>query len=197
MISYLKGTVLEKGIKYSTIMTTGGVGYKVYTTLETLGHTSEGQEVELWIHTVVREDALDLYGFENRRSLEFFELLITISGIGPKSALGILNATTIDTIIEAILTGETGYLTKISGIGKKVAEKIVLELKGKVSKDSADDFNGLGRNKGTDDVEAVEALKALGYTLKESKEAIEAISKDTSGKDVTTKIKAALKVLAR
>lgn len=198
MISYLKGTVLHKGVKYSVLMTTGGVGYKVYTTLETLGHTTEGQEVELWIHTIVREDALDLYGFENKRSLEFFELLITISGIGPKSALGILNATTVDTLIEAIVTGETGYLIKISGIGKKVAEKIILELKGKVSKDdTGGDFGTGSRNKAHDDVETVEALKALGYSLKESKDALELISKDTHGKDVATKIKAALKVLAR
>ncbi|MCF7865767.1 MAG: Holliday junction branch migration protein RuvA [Candidatus Pacebacteria bacterium] len=193
MISYLKGTIQHKDIKYVVIMTNGGVGYKVYTTLETLGQSSTGEQVELWIHTVVREDALDLYGFSNKRSLDFFELLLTISGIGPKSALGILSATTVDSIIEAITTGESAYLTKIAGIGKKVVEKIILELKGKIGDNfgASTDSYGVGNH----DVDTIEALKSLGYTHKEAKDALDEIPKDV--KTTSDKIKAALKLLGR
>lgn len=174
-------------------MTSGGVGYKVYTTLETLGQNSTGEQVELWIHTVVREDALDLYGFSNKRSLDFFELLLTISGIGPKSALGILSATTVDSIIEAITTGESAYLTKIAGIGKKVVEKIILELKGKIGDNfgSAHDTYKAGNA----DVDALEALKSLGYTHKEAKDALDDVSNNIKG--TGEKVKAALKLLGK
>lgn len=175
-------------------MTSGGVGYKVYTTLETLGQNSTGEAVELWIHTVVREDALDLYGFSNKRSLDFFELLLTISGIGPKSALGILSATTVDSIIEAITTGESAYLTKIAGIGKKVVEKIILELKGKIGDNFGSTDEGAIKM-GNNDIDALEALKSLGYTHKEAKDALDDVSKDIKG--TSDKIKAALKALAR
>ncbi len=193
MISYLTGTILHKDIKYVVLMTSGGVGYKVYTTLETLGQNSTGQAVELWIHTVVREDALDLYGFSNKRSLDFFELLLTISGIGPKSALGILSATTVDSIIEAITTGESAYLTKIAGIGKKVVEKIILELKGKIGDNFGDSSDT--SKVGNADVDALEALKSLGYTHKEAKDALDDVSNDIKG--TGEKVKAALKLLGR
>lgn len=193
MISYLTGTILHKDIKYVVLMTTGGVGYKVYTTLETLGQNSTGQAVELWIHTVVREDALDLYGFSNKRSLNFFELLLTISGIGPKSALGILSATTVDSIIEAITTGESAYLTKIAGIGKKVVEKIILELKGKIGDNFGDSSDT--SKVGNADVDALEALKSLGYTHKEAKDALDDVSSKVKG--TGEKVKAALKLLGR
>jgi Holliday junction DNA helicase RuvA len=193
MISYLKGSIQHRDIKYVVIMTSGGVGYKVYTTLETLGQSNIGEQVELWIHTVVREDALDLYGFSNKRSLDFFELLLTISGIGPKSALGILSATTVDSIIEAITTGESAYLTKIAGIGKKVVEKIILELKGKIG----DNFGSSSdtHKAGNADVDALEALKSLGYTHKEAKDALDEVSSDIKG--TGEKVKAALKLLGR
>jgi Holliday junction DNA helicase RuvA len=193
MISYLKGSIQHRDIKYVVLMTSGGVGYKVYTTLETLGQSSIGEQVELWIHTVVREDALDLYGFSNKRSLDFFELLLTISGIGPKSALGILSATTVDSIIEAITTGESAYLTKIAGIGKKVVEKIILELKGKIG----DNFGSSSdtHKAGNADVDALEALKSLGYTHKEAKDALDEVSSDIKG--TGEKVKAALKNLSK
>lgn len=193
MISYLKGSIQHRDIKYVVIMTSGGVGYKVYTTLETLGQSSIGEQVELWIHTVVREDALDLYGFSNKRSLDFFELLLTISGIGPKSALGILSATTVDSIIEAITTGESAYLTKIAGIGKKVVEKIILELKGKIGDNFG--FSSDSSKASNADVDALEALKSLGYTHKEAKDALDEVSSEIKG--TGEKVKAALKNLSK
>ncbi len=190
MISYLSGITLHKDLKYAVIQTNGGVGYKVFATLDTLGQLTEGSPAVLWIHTVVREDALDLYGFKDRDTLSFFELLLTVSGIGPKSAIGILGAATVPTLREAIVTGETGYITKIGGIGKKVAEKIVLELKGKAG---TAEWGASDSNNG--DIDVIEALKSLGYNHKEAKDSLEKIPADIVG--TTEKIKHALKQLSR
>lgn len=191
MIAYLTGIILHKDLKY-IIIDTGGVGYKVTTTIDVLNNTSLHDKTSLWIYTAVREDAIDLYGFADKESLDFFELLISISGIGPKSAIGILGVATIATLKEAIMSGETSYLTKISGIGKKIADKIVLELKDKVIYTTEE---AIGATKGQSDVDAVEALKALGYTHKEAREALEDIPKDV--KDTGEKVKAALRVLGK
>jgi Holliday junction DNA helicase RuvA len=129
----------------------------------------------------------------NKRSLDFFELLLTISGIGPKSALGILSATTVDSIIEAITTGESAYLTKIAGIGKKVVEKIILELKGKIGENFGSSPDSPKTNNA--DVDALEALKSLGYTHKEAKDALDEVSGDIKG--TGEKVKAALKNLSK
>ncbi len=193
MIAYLRGSVLHKDIRY-VVIDTGNVGYKVAAPTEVLNKLTVGQEAGLWIHTVVREDALDLYGFLDRDTLEFFELLITISGIGPKSALGILSATTITSLKEAIISGETSYLTKISGIGKKVADKIVLELKDKVVYTTEEATSAVGLT-GQSDVDAIEALKMLGYNHKEARDALEGISRDI--KDTGEKVKAALRSLGK
>ncbi|HEY1037627.1 MAG TPA: Holliday junction branch migration protein RuvA [Candidatus Paceibacterota bacterium] len=190
MISYLSGIALHKDLKYVVVQTNGGVGYKVYATLDTLSQLHEGDPATLWIHTVVREDALDLYGFRDRDTLSFFELLLTVSGIGPKSAIGILGAASVQALREAISTGETAYITKIAGIGKKVADKIVLELKGKAGAAEP----GIG-SVGGGDVDVIEALKSLGYNHKEAKDALEHIPSDING--TTEKIKYALKQLSR
>lgn len=190
MIAYLSGTVIYKDLKY-LVLDTGGVGYKVSTPIDTLNAVKEGQKTQFWIYTVVREDALDLYGFADQETLKFFELLITISGIGPKSALGILSAAPLSSLREAVVSGETAYLTKIGGIGKKIADKIVLELKGKVifGSDEVPSASGLGRS----DMDALEALKSLGYTQKEARDALEGL--DKSIEDTGAKVKAALRVL--
>jgi len=204
MIAYISGKIIHKDIKYVVVLTGGldqvtdmatvpaggGIGYKVYCTPEDQQKMTLGESGAFWIHTIVREDAFDLYGFTTRDSLSFFELLLTVSGIGPKSALGVLNVANISTLREAITTGETGYLTKISGIGKKVAEKIVLELKGKVHAGEEEFSNNKVTKSGID---ALEALKSLGYTHKESKEALEQISPDL--KDPGEMVKAALRIL--
>lgn len=191
MIAYLRGSVLHKDLRY-LIIDTGTVGYKVAAPTDVLNTLSLGQDASLWIHTVVREDALDLYGFLDKETLEFFELLITISGIGPKSALGILSATTITSLKEAVISGETAYLTKISGIGKKIADKIVLELKDKVIF-TTEEAATAGGMTGQSDVDALEALKALGYNHKEARDALENVSRDI--KDPGEKVKAALRAL--
>ncbi|MCR4330264.1 MAG: Holliday junction branch migration protein RuvA, partial [Patescibacteria group bacterium] len=144
--------------------------------------------VSLWTHLAVRETSLDLYGFLEQPELEFFEMLITISGIGPKSALGILSVAPIDTIKHAIASGDTSYLTKVSGIGKKNAEKIVVELRDKLGGAHALDGTML-----KEDADVVAVLQSIGYSVKEARDALKGISKDTVG--TSEKIKEALKQL--
>ena len=131
MIGYIEGTV-KAARDAHLIVLTGGVGYKVGVLKETVLRTAVGSPVSLWIYTAVREDAFDLYGFAHEEELRFFELLLTVSGIGPKSALGILDIASVETLRSAISAANAGYLTSVSGIGKKTAEKIVLELKDKM-----------------------------------------------------------------
>ncbi len=193
MIRRLKGTIVDTGLKYA-VVDVSGVGYLVFGIEQEISRLSHGDFAEFWIRTVVMEDALDLYGFENKDTLAFFELLITVSGIGPKSALGVLNSATRETIIEAITTGETAYLTKVAGVGKKMAQKIVLELKDKVTDmfgQEASKSNAMGQN----DVDAIEALKSLGYSHREAKESLEDLPKDIVG--AGEKVRAALKVLGK
>ena len=195
MIAYLDGTAIHKDPKY-LIVNVNGVGYKVGAPADVMNSIKEGQAVKLWIYTAVREDALDLYGFLDKQNLAFFELLISISGIGPKSALGILSAASVSALTEAVVTGETSYLTKIGGISKKMADKIVLELKGKVAAYDNGESPYSATAVGQGDVDAVEALKALGYTQKEARDALERISdKKIDAGDTSGKVKAALKML--
>ena len=125
MIGSIRGKITLKTEKF-LIVEANGVGYKINVSPDTLSKSKKAtEEISLWIHTHVREDAFDLYGFLYREELEFFEMLINVSGIGPKGALSILGIASIETLRKAISTGDTAYLTKISGIGRKTAEKIV------------------------------------------------------------------------
>lgn len=188
MIAQLIGTVAYVDLKF-IILNVNNVGYKVFATTEDLSSLAVGSEQTLWIHSTVREDAFDLYGFSKKETHDFFELLITISGIGPKSALGILSVASVESLREAIVSGETAYLTKIGGIGKKIAEKIILELRGKVESSEGEFTHSRGKN----DVDALDALRALGYSHREAREALEKVP--SSIKDSGEKVKSALKNL--
>lgn len=175
MIGYLIGKVIKKDERY-VILNVSGVGYKVFCINNKI---NLGDDVELFIHTVVREDALELFGFLEETTLKLFEKLINISGIGPRSALAIVNVGTIESLTEAINKGDLGYLTAVSGIGKKTAEKIILELRGQIS----------DLNFSNTDNEVVAALKAMGYTERDAQMA----AKNTTGATTQEKIKSALK----
>lgn len=171
MISLLEGAVILKSEKFAVIGV-GGIGYKVYAGEDTLVKMPEkGGTAKLWIHDHVREDARDLYGFSHYPELELFEMLISISGIGPKGALGILGIAPVDTLKKAIAAGDTSYLTRVSGIGKKIAEKVVLELREKMA----------GRGTAVDapelkaEADALDALVSLGYSPREAREALAAV----------------------
>jgi Holliday junction DNA helicase RuvA len=190
MISQLFGTIIHKDIRF-LVLDVNGVGYKVYASGETIEKTPTTSPVRFWIHMVVREDALDLYGFPTKDEQEFFELLIGISGIGPKSALSILNLATIPTLKKAIVSGDSTYLTKVSGIGKKNAEKIVLELKDKLIFSSEED-EVASRSYESD---SLEALKALGYAEREARDALKKVPKEITNTGECVKF--ALKILAK
>jgi len=186
MIGSIRGKVLLKEDRFA-IIETNGVGYKVWLAEDNLSQIKKDQDILVWTHTHVREDSLDLYGFLNHEELEFFELLINVSGIGPKGALTILGVASIETLRRAIITNDIPYLTKISGIGKKTAEKMIIELRDKV---------GTLEQGGTlqEELDALEALKALGYSQNEAREALKGLSPEFT---TNQKIKEALKVLAK
>ncbi len=191
MITHIRGTVIDKEER-AAVIDVHGLGYKVFATVTTIDSLKEGKEAALWTHLAVREDAQTLYGFPTKDELHFFELLISsVSGIGPKTALGILNVSSVSNIRKAVSTGDTSHLTKVSGIGKKMAEKIVLELKGKFGAESTD---GAGISL-RDEVDALEALKALGYKHNDAREALKEI--DPTITDTGERVKRALKMLGK
>ena len=188
MISQITGKITLKTDKF-VIVETNSIGYKVFTTTDLLGKTKENETIKIWTYLAVRENALDLYGFSDKKGLDFFELLITISGVGPKTALNILNVATVDSLRKAIASGETAHLTKVSGLGKKMADKIVLELKGKIG---SYEETTLGQK---EEIDALEALKSLGYSHKEAREALQEIDKNITA--TSARVKAALKHLGK
>ncbi|HEY4487683.1 MAG TPA: Holliday junction branch migration protein RuvA [Candidatus Paceibacterota bacterium] len=187
MIGHVEGTVKAVRSNYC-IVSAGGVGYKVASTKDVLQALREGGEASLWIYTAVREDALDLFGFSAESDLEFFELLLTVSGIGPKSALGILNVAPADTLRSAIAAGNDSYLTNVSGIGKKTAKKILFELKDKISVTATDPSL-------RSDEDALEAMKSLGYSMQEARDALKHVPSTITGSQA--RLREALRLLGR
>jgi len=190
MISRISGAIVQATEKY-VVVDTGGVGYQIFTTTDTLAHikNKKAEKAVFWTHLSVRENALELFGFEEIEELYFFQMLIDISGIGPRSALTILGIAPIETLKRAIGSGDISYLTKISGIGKKTAEKIVIELRDKLS--ALGHKNENGEHKG--ELDALEALKSLGYSQNEARDALKEVSAETLG--TSARIKEALKIL--
>lgn len=191
MISYLEGKILEKDEKFFSI-NVNGVGYKIFSHTGVLEKIPQaGRDAKVWTHLYVREDALDLYGFLDRDELEFFEILISISGIGPKSALGILEVAPVASLKQAIVSEDETFFTKVSGIGRKTAQRLILELKSKLAK-------SVSPVKGSDSEqmgEALEALVSLGYNQRDARRSLQEIPKDIKG--VEAKVKAALKFLGK
>jgi Holliday junction DNA helicase RuvA len=199
MISLLRGKILDIGIR-AIVIDVNGVGYKVAMTEDSLHNLKINSETVVWTHLAIRENAQDLYGFISKKERDFFELLITVSGIGPKTALNILSLISSDALANAIREGSTAHLVKVSGIGRKTAEKIVLELRDKMSNFAGGEDTLVGMSS---DADAIEALKALGYSADDAREALKKITTgaNSAGKDgnkitnTSDKIKAALKIL--
>lgn len=189
MIGTLNGTIRYKDLN-TLVVDVNGVGYKVRVTTETALDATLNSSIFLWTHLAVRETSLELFGFIDKETHDIFELLITISGIGPKSALGILNVASPTMLRQAVANADTSYLTRVSGIGKKNAEKIVLELKDKL-KTTAEDGGVDMRSEG----DALEALVSLGYNERDAREALRQIPKETVG--ASERVKVALKLLAQ
>lgn len=178
MIASIDGKIMYKDIRFA-VVEVGGVGYKIFLSLASLVKTKIGENAKFWTHLHVREDAMELYGFLEKSELEFFESLISISGIGPKSALGVISLAPVTTLRRAISSGDTSYLTKVSGIGRKTAEKIILELRDKFVADKISDI-------GTEmehDSDILDALLSLGYTQKEARDMVQKIPANIKGRE--------------
>ena len=189
MISSLSGTIRHKDL-HSVVLDVSGVGYKIMVQDDVVLDLIPSEPAFFWTYLAVRENALDLFGFPDREALEIFELLITISGIGPKTAMGILNLASPATLREAVSTGETSYLTRVSGIGRKNAEKIVLELKDKIKNTDV----GSSQDKRSEG-DVLEALISLGYSERDSREALKKVPKDVQ--ETSDRVRFALKNLAQ
>lgn len=187
MIGYLEGIVLTQEEK-SCVLLVHGVGYKVFPSPNALASLTPGKESALWIHTVVRQDAFELFGFVSNEEQNFFEELISVSGVGPRGALGIIGLGSVKDLRTAIANNDVHYLTKVSGIGKRTAEKIVVELKDKLS--SSLDMSLVGS---TGNTELIEALQSLGYSLSD----VRLVLNQVIGSTTEEKIKSALKLLAK
>lgn len=172
MISYLEGEIELKRPGW-VILKTAGVGYRVSITPKYLDSLKEGDSVKMYIYTQVREDILALYGFETITELDLFELLLSVSGVGPKAALGILSATSVESIKQSIVTKDPTLISSVSGVGKKTAEKVVLELKNKVGIEG--EYSDSASEKAED---VYLALINLGFRAGEARGAIARIPKD-------------------
>lgn len=192
MIARIKGVVIEKK-EGNVIIEVGGVGIRVFVLPDVVDRVSPEEIVTFFTHLVVRENILDLYGFLKREELEIFELLISVSGIGPKGAVGVLAAAGPAEIKSAIALKDYSVLTKVSGIGKKTAERIVLELKSKIGKLEGDVSHAGGFT--AEGIEALEALLALGYAREEAKKALQKVSPEVEG--ASEKVKQALRLLSK
>lgn len=187
MIAYLEGQIKYKG-KDFLILETRGIGYKIFISLPLLVSLKEDDNLKLFTHQRIADDKIDLYGFKTLVELNFFEKLIGISGIGPKSALGILSIASVDDIKRAIIQNDSSILTKVSGIGKRTAERIIVEMKDRIE---VGDLTP-GQKVGVED-EVLEALRNLGYSRREAQEILARIPPEI--KDPEAKIKEALKIL--
>ncbi len=185
MIGFLSGKVLSVSIS-KVILDAHGVGYVVHFVPKSVEKMRTGHEVSAWIHTAVRENDISLYGFETESELKIFESLLNVSGIGPKSAISILGVAGVEALEEAIISGNTAILTKVAGIGKKTADKIVLELSGKIA--SSNELSASTQS----DLDVFEALRSLGFRDGDIQSAIKSIPKNltTTSERITHAIRA-------
>lgn len=191
MIGLLKGMVELRDDPY-ILIDVSGVGYKVLVNSDILSSYQKGDAITLFTYTHVREDLLELYGFATHQDLKLFEQLISVSGVGPKTALGIFLLGSSEEIIHAIVKGNVSFFTGVSRLGKKNAQKIIIELKNKVG--GIGDLD-LSNSSDFHSDEVIETLQALGFTVQEAGHAIRAM--DGSLKTTQEKVKFALKFLGK
>lgn len=175
MIATLEGTVSEK-IGAMVVLNVQGVGYGLCVNAEDFGGLNLGAKTKLYVYEHIREQAFDLYGFINKETLSLFEKLLAVNGVGPKMALNILSIGSVDQVKKAIAGGEVKYIQQTNGVGKKVAERVIIELKDKVGLGSNDLDSSifLGEASFSSD-EAVQALVALGYSAQDATKALEGV----------------------
>ena len=174
MYYYVKGILARKGDGF-IVVEAGGVGYMIYTSLNSITLApAVGSEITMYTYLYVREDVMDLYGFTLQEEKDMFMKLISVSGVGPKAALAILSVSTPAKLAAAVVTNDTKTITKASGVGPKMAQRVILELKDKIDAASLNiDADDLGEEAPSDNKnEAISALMALGYSLADAQNAV-------------------------
>jgi holliday junction DNA helicase RuvA len=189
MIGYLNGTVIIRDDP-QIIIDINGVGYKVLATSDVLSSAVVGSPIKLFTYTHVREDALELYGFSKYSDLKLFESLIGVSGVGPKTAVGVFAVGSSNQILQAIIDSDTAFFSRVPRLGSKNAQKIIIELKNKVGGGGLDLTDGTSSNRG----EVAAALKGFGFTSAEINDAVRSLDSSIS---VEEQIKGALKLLGK
>jgi len=187
MIASLNGRVTDKGIDFAVIEV-GGLGFQVFIPSPLVDEFRVGENVFLYTYLVVREDSLTLYGFANAEEREFFNLLIGVNGVGPRLALATLSTLNPDAIRRAVFSEQPEIFTRVSGIGKKSAQKIALHLQGRIQ--AVDGLEPVATMDDTD-TQVLEALIALGYSIVEAQAALQIIPRDAPD-DIETRIRLAL-----
>lgn len=187
MIAAIRGEVIAKGEDH-LVIETGGIGFKVYVTQDVSVRVVAGDPVFLFTYLVVREDALSLFGFETEELRDLFFLLLGVNGVGPRIALAILSSMSPDAIRRSVLSEQPDLFARVSGVGKKTAQKIILHLQGKITGEVT-----IGHEPGTIEIDAqvLDALTGLGYSIVEAQAAIQSIPRGSAA-DVETRIRLAL-----
>ena len=190
MYAFIEGKVAGKK-PGEVILLAGGVGYRILVSLNTLSHGDQGDVLRLYTWLSVRDDAMELFGFATEDEKRLFERLISVSGIGPKTALGVLSSMPFKDLTLAIVMGDTNALSRAPGIGKKTASRIALELKDKLTEaDFSADLSDISMVTGANDnvSEALAALQSLGYTPSEAKSAIAKVKDEATETDALIKL---------
>lgn len=194
MYYYIKGTLVQKSDNY-IVVDANGVGYMIYTSLNSMQNTGEiGKKITIYTYLHVREDVMDLFGFTTIEEKNMFMQLISVSGVGPKAALSILSVTTPAKFAVAVITNDVKTITKASGVGPKMAQRVILELKDKMKtdeleidlEDESDDILSDNRS------EAISALVVLGYSSNDAQKAVKGIDETLSVEEIIKKALAGL-----
>jgi len=196
VIGSVRGEVLDIALDH-VVIEAGGIGYRINATPATLGTLRRGDETRLVTAMIVREDSMTLYGFANTEARELFGLLQTVSGVGPRLAMATLAVLEPDALRAALAEGNTTALTRVPGIGKRGAERMIVELRDKVAA-----FAGAGETTTAASAspirdQIVEALVGLGFTAKQAEPATDTVLAEDPGAEVSTALRAALKLLGR
>jgi Holliday junction DNA helicase RuvA len=193
MLEYLKGEIIELNPTF-LILENNGTGYFIKISLNSFSAITNEKNIKIFIHEVIREDVYELYGFITTQEREVYRKLISVSGVGPNTALIMISSLTTSDIITAISTGDTNTIKSVKGIGLKTAQRIIVDLKDKIGTNS-ENFELFANKDNTIKEEALSALIMLGFNKKLAEKAVETVTKENKGVEIEGVIKAALKLL--
>ena len=194
MIGYLEGELIKKYDR-RCIIKCGQLGYRLFMANTALDKLQENTDtVKVFTYPYQRENTQELYGFLSSEELELFEMLITVSGVGPKSALTLIDEIPFDTLVASVMKGEDSSLRRVSGIGNKTAQKIIIELKSKIATLATSATQAASATV-SEDMDLIEALKGLGYSVYQAREALKKVPQEIKG--VEKRIGEALKILSK